>query len=430
MKLIKFLSIFLFLGFVFNSCSSSESDDEPVIGGGTEITSITLSSNTTSTYVGETVTFTVTGNTGADLTAQSSIQVNGTGITGNTFAPSEGGTFAIVATYNSITSNEVSVTFTVPTVQSVTITSDYSSMFIGNSVSFTATATYDNGAEEDKTSECEFFVDGVAMTGSEYTGVAEGTVTIEAVFDSVTSNQISVQVVEMNLPAGGFSKKGVIEDYTGTWCGWCPRLSHAASLVEDATDRVITVGVHIGDVMENSFGSQLQSAFNVTGFPTAYVDRSSTWAYPEPNNVAQAVNAGEGTVDMGLEVSSTLSGSNMDITITTGFLVEMNDVKIVVFVLEDGIIEPQENYTSYYGGADVISDFEHNGVLRYSATDVLGDSTPSTVGSHEETYSVDLSSYGVEDYEKTTVLAMLVDNTGKVVLNAQFAEVNQTQNFD
>ena len=61
---------------------------------------------------------------------------------------------------------------------------------------------------------------------------------------------------------------------------------------------------------------------------------------------------------------------------------------------------------------------------------LLGDSTPSTVGSHEETYSVDLSSYGVEDYEKTTVLAMLVDNTGKVVLNAQFAEVNLTQSFD
>ena len=60
----------------------------------------------------------------------------------------------------------------------------------------------------------------------------------------------------------------------------------------------------------------------------------------------------------------------------------------------------------------------------------FGDSTPSTVGSHEETYSVDLSSYGVEDYEKTTVLAMLVDNTGKVVLNAQFAEVNLTQSFD
>ena len=53
----KVLSIFLFLGFVFNSCSSSESDDEPARG--EEITSITLSSNTTSTYVGETVTFTV-----------------------------------------------------------------------------------------------------------------------------------------------------------------------------------------------------------------------------------------------------------------------------------------------------------------------------------------------------------------------------------
>ena len=61
----------------------------------------------------------------------------------------------------------------------------------------------------------------------------------------------------------------------------------------------------------------------------------------------------------------------MDIAITTGFLVEMNDVKIVVFVLEDGIIEPQENYTSYYGGADVLSDFKYNG---YSdiITDITG----------------------------------------------------------
>ena len=38
----------------------------------------------------------------------------------------------------------------------------------------------------------------------------------------------------------------------------------------------------------------LKNAFEVTGYPTAYVNREAEWSYPEPSNVAQAVNAAQG----------------------------------------------------------------------------------------------------------------------------------------
>ena len=38
----------------------------------------------------------------------------------------------------------------------------------------------------------------------------------------------------------------------------------------------------------------------------------------------------------------------------------------------------QTNYTSYYGGGSVISNFEHNHVLRASLTSLLGNQIPSS----------------------------------------------------
>jgi hypothetical protein len=182
--------------------------------------------------------------------------------------------------------------------------------------------------------------------------------------------------------------------------------------------------------MANSFGNALENFFNVGGWPTAYVDRAYLWDYPEPNNINQALEAAEGTVNVGLAIESSLSGSTLDITIKQGFLENMSNVKLLVFVLEDGILTDQENYTNYYGGVLTITDFEHNGVLRYVATDIMGDATPSILGIHEQSFSVNLSSYGVLNPSKTGILAMLVNDNARVLYNAQYAPSNETQDFD
>jgi thiol-disulfide isomerase/thioredoxin len=306
---------------------------------------------------------------------------------------------------------------------SISITSDKSTLQVGETVTFTVVDNEDVNI----TSQSVILIDGNSISGSTFVPLQAKTYEATSSYESLVSNKIDFTAT---LPSS-FSKKAVVEDFTGTWCGYCPRLSYAASLVEEQTDKVFVVGVHNRDQMANSFGSALEGKFSISGFPTAYIDRANRWQ----GNIEQALNAAEGTVNVGLAIESSLTGSVLDFKVYQGFLENMTDVKLVVYVLEDGILANQINYTSYYGGVgssgvSTIVDFEHNGVLRYAATDVMGDPTTSTAGVHEKSYSVDLSSYDVLVPENTGVLAMLVDDSGKVLYNAQYVIAGQNQDFD
>jgi len=306
---------------------------------------------------------------------------------------------------------------------SISITSDKSTLEVGETVTFTVVDSEDVNI----TSQSVILIDGNSISGSTFVPLQAKTYEATSSYESLVSNKIDITAT---LPSS-FSKKAVVEDFTGTWCGWCPRLSYAASLVEEQTDKVFVVGVHNRDQMANSFGSALEGEFSISVFPTAYIDRANKWQ----GNIEQALNAAEGTVNVGLAIESSLTGSVLDFKVYQGFLENMTDVKLVVYVLEDGILVNQKNFTSYYGGVgssgvSTIVDFEHNGVLRYAATDVMGDPTTSTAGVHEKSYSVDLSSYDVLVPENTGVLAMLVDDSGKVLYNAQYVIAGQNQDFD
>jgi thiol-disulfide isomerase/thioredoxin len=305
---------------------------------------------------------------------------------------------------------------------SISITSDKSTIQVGETVTFTVVDSEDVNI----TSQSVILIDGNSIAGSTFVPLQAKTYEATSSYESLVSNKI---VITATLPSS-FSKKAVVEDFTGTWCGWCPRLSYAASLVEEQTDKVFVVGVHNRDQMANSFGSALEQEYIITGFPTAYIDRANKWQGNQPFNIEQALEAAEGTVNVGLAIESSLTGSVLDFKVYQGFLENMTDVKLVVFVLEDGILAAQSNNTSYYEGARPIVDFEHNGVLRYAATDVMGDPTTSTAGVHEKSYSVDLSSYDVLVPENTGVLAMLVDDSGRVLYNAQYVIAGQNQDFD
>jgi len=310
---------------------------------------------------------------------------------------------------------------------SISITSDKSTLEVGETITFTVVDSEDVNI----TSQSVILIDGNSIAGSTFVPLQAKTYEATSSYESLVSNKIDFTAT---IPSS-FSKKAVVEDFTGTWCGYCPRLSYAASLVEEQTDKVFVVGVHNRDQMANSFGSALEGEFSISGFPTAYIDRANKWQGNQPSNIEQALNAAEGTVNIGLAIESSLTGSVLDFKVYQGFLENMTDVKLVVYVLEDGILANQINYTSYYGGVgssgvSTIVDFEHNGGLRYAATDVMGDPTTSTAGVHEKSYSVDLSSYDVLVPENTGVLAMLVDDSGKVLYNAQYVIAGKNQDFD
>lgn len=99
----KFLLFLAVAGMTtFTSCS----DDDSAPG----VTAITLTASATQVDLGAEVTLSVMSNLDTDVTATSTFTANGTAITGSTFSSLTAGTYNIVATYNGIASNAVTVT--------------------------------------------------------------------------------------------------------------------------------------------------------------------------------------------------------------------------------------------------------------------------------------------------------------------------------
>jgi uncharacterized repeat protein (TIGR01451 family) len=112
---------------------------------------------------------------------------------------------------------------------SISITSDKSTLEVGETVTFTVVDSEDINI----TSQSVILIDGNSISGSTFVPLQAKTYEATSSYESLVSNKIDITAT---LPSS-FSKKAVVEDFTGTWCGWCPRLSYAASLVEEQTDK-------------------------------------------------------------------------------------------------------------------------------------------------------------------------------------------------
>jgi len=86
--------------------------------------------------------------------------------------------------------------------------------------------------------------------------------------DAVVSNTVTV--------VDHFATKRVVEEeFTGMWCGWCPRGIVGMDMAEAAyPDQYIGIAVHSGDKLvasDNCYNSIISSY--VSGFPSAMIDR-------------------------------------------------------------------------------------------------------------------------------------------------------------
>mgnify|MGYP004444978287 FL=1 len=84
-------------------------------------------------------------------------------------------------------------------------------------------------------------------------------------------------------PVNGYEKKIVMEELTGTWCGYCPRgIATMEYLHETYGDRFIGISLHgAGTGVEpmiipgNEYLNSLMSASGASGFPSGIVNRQS-----------------------------------------------------------------------------------------------------------------------------------------------------------
>lgn len=393
-------------------------------------TSITLSSSQDQINLGESITFGVIDNNGSSLRSSVVLYVNNVAVTGLTFTPPTEGSYSIYAKYNSINSNVLNIDVTKLPSTSITILLSQNSSSLGQTISFAVNDNYG----VDVTSESEFFIDDSKITGNTYTSTQRGTFEVHATYNQLISTKKTFIIQK-------YTQKVLIEDYTGTWCGYCPRLANAIDLVLAETNNAVPVTIHCtsGSAVDPfDFDDKyiLLNAFGVSGYPTAKINRTETWSYPENSSqgVNQVINKLQTEAPLGIGISSTLSGTDLSIDIDVEFGSNQSGLKLVVYLVEDKLIADQSNYLDdLYGGLSNLVNFEHNHVLRHSITDLFGteiSSSVSTAGNlHQQTFNFNTAGSEVSNSANIYIVAFVVNGSTKSVLNVQEAAVNSTVTF-
>ena len=253
-----------------------------------------------------------------------------------------------------------------------------------------------------------------------------------------------------------FTKKVLIEEFTGAWCGYCPDGAYRVkNLINDNDGRVVAVSLHAGnptgDAMEIAHTNYLETTYQNTGFPSGMVDRVAIdgytslnrgyWEYVANNQLLE-------TAVCGLAIISKVNGQNATVEVHAGFNSTLNgdDYRLTVYLIEDGVTGSgygydQRNYyntdpeSPFYNLGDPIEGYEHNHTLRAVLSESLGNAISSSSlvsgGEHIETYTVDLSSYNKKNLSIVAFVTYIGSTiTEHEIMNVQKCDIDGFQDWD
>ena len=294
-----------------------------------------------------------------------------------------------------------------------------------------------NEAGDDVSLGATFYVDGVAINGNIFISETVGEFQVYGVY---TDNGVIVTTNTENFRVIIPKRKVVLEDYTGTWCGFCPIITAAIEEVHAVTNDIAIVAIHETgsgdpDLLNFPQVDELRDAFGVTGYPTGKINRTTNWlATYNPEDVL--LIAGTDT-NLAIAINSELSNTN-ELVVEVEVVYEdgsMSGDKLVVYLLESGVIQDQVNYfnndqtSPYYQLGNPIPDFVQNHGLRNSFTDLTGDEISGTAALIASTRTFSLIVPENYNNENLSIVAMVVssDNSAR---NAQFAEVGENKSYE
>ena len=319
-----------------------------------------------------------------------------------------------------------------PAITSVEIFVSSGEVIIGTTVLFTA---FDNTGKN-RTNEAKFFINDSEISGSSHTFNDEGTYQVYAKLQNFKSQteEISVNPVPIE-----YKQYVLVEDYTGTWCGYCTRVSYAIEEVKKQTNDAVIIAIHQGDPMQFSQVSSLMSTFqylqgqNQSGFPfpSAFINRSVKWSFPEPNNISQVTAKLSKKSYAALAMESSLDGDILTIKVKLKMGYNYKALKLGLYILEDGIKYDQKNWTSYYTG-DPLKNYEHNDVLRKSVTGLLGDQIPTDKVGHDKEFVREFQYAIPRQYKKDNIkmVAFVTEASKKETINVRVSKIGETQTFE
>ena len=235
----------------------------------------------------------------------------------------------------------------------------------------------------------------------------------------------------------GVARKMVVEEWTGTWCGWCVRGIVAMEYMKEkyGDENFIGIAVHSGDRMETNTYSDFLNKFAVIGFPGSAINRSET---TDPNTadleriykeIAKTQSYAEVT---DLTANYVEVGDQLAVNAQVNFLVPVeNGDYSLAFVITEDHVGPYQQYNYYAGGAyGPMDGWEKYGMQQYwyfnevarSITKCNGieGSIPANVEANTPvTYNTNLSLKGVVELQNSHLVALLLNGKTGEIINAE-----------
>lgn len=312
-------------------------------------------------------------------------------------------------------------------VTGITLTASQLNLVVGQSATLNVTSNLGDNINNASV----FFVNDVAISGNTYTFTSAGTFSLRASYQSFVSNTIQVVVVNPSETTR-FVSRVLVEEYSGTWCGNCPRILYGTELLKQQTDKAVSVQIHLfgNDPFITSQGNNLAENQGVNGVPTGKINRTINWNGPQYQNVNQVIGEIDSSSNAGLAISSTLASNTLSATVKMGFASENTTAKLVVYLVEDNLFNSQANYSSnLYGGLSSIPNFEYDGVLRAVISNLTGDSLTISNTEIQKNYTLTLPT-NISSNTNIKIVAFLVDVNTNSVLNVRQASVGENQDLE
>jgi hypothetical protein len=191
-------------------------------------------------------------------------------------------------------------------------------------------------------------------------------------------------------------KQVLLEDFTGIKCVNCPEAALAAhALADDLNHRLVIYSVHAGyyatpdETGEFTAdyrcpeGEELYTDFTAFANPIALIDRVEF-------NGSVLIGAGDWEDAVMAELDK---ANSVDLKLLTYYFPDLNKIqlfvfstflsatadpyKLVVYLVEDGIVSPQKNNNPAIGPSPEWLDYEHHNILRTSINSTYGGSFSS-----------------------------------------------------
>ena len=236
-----------------------------------------------------------------------------------------------------------------------------------------------------------------------------------------------------------FTKKVLIEEFTGEWCGACatafPRIQ---TVLDENPNTVFAAALHYSDPFSSSETHSIKSTFGISSFPSALVDRYAfgTSSPRVPLLTSQLRSKSETRMEervtLGIKMETEfVEDGNASIKVFIGqSVITEGDLRLTTYLIEDE--EPEVNQSGASG-----NDYRHHAVVREVLTEAAGNKINNMDVQDRDFFirsfeDIDISGY---DKEHLSVIAFVhyydaSDKSKHEIINVQKVKLGEHKDWD